>query len=172
MKTNVKPILLLALTVLALSVIPTATGEEIHWIGNLRHIEAAAKRTNRPVVLHFYAEWCGPCKKLDRDVFTNKQLVKTMNEDVIAAKVDVDKYPGIAEQFNVTAIPADVYLSPEGDLLSAHASPATAGDYLARIKMQKRAAATTQHAERNPQYVREAMPSTIRQPLAGGRWTD
>lgn len=59
-------------------------------------------RQNRKIVVDFWAEWCGPCKVLG-PIF--EEISKDYNEDVIFAKVNVDKERDIAAKYNIMSIP-------------------------------------------------------------------
>lgn len=56
-----------------------------------------------PVLIDFYATWCGPCQTM-QPVLT--QLKEEMGEQVKIIKIDVDKNPSIATKFNVRGVPA------------------------------------------------------------------
>jgi len=50
----------------------------------------AAQAQRRPVLIKFEAQWCAWCKKLDREVFAQPQIIKAL-EHYVCIKVDVDK---------------------------------------------------------------------------------
>ncbi len=59
------------------------------------------KNAEKPVLVDFFAEWCGPCKMLTPVVH---ELAEE-NNDVVFAKVNVDNEPDIAGQFGIMSIP-------------------------------------------------------------------
>lgn len=57
---------------------------------------------NVPVVVDFFAEWCGPCKAMAPAL---EQVAKEMAGKVKIVKVDVDQCPSITQQFRIQAMP-------------------------------------------------------------------
>lgn len=55
-----------------------------------------------PVLLDFWAAWCGPCKMLAPEI---SEVAKKYSDKVKVGKVNVDEQPELAMQFNITAIP-------------------------------------------------------------------
>ncbi|MCT4587836.1 MAG: thioredoxin [Carboxylicivirga sp.] len=59
--------------------------------------------SNTPVLLDFYADWCGPCQTLLPIV---ESLAEEHKDDVIIAKINVDQNQDLASDFQVRNIPA------------------------------------------------------------------
>lgn len=58
--------------------------------------------SGQPVLVDFFAEWCGPCKVLAP---TLKEIASEAGEKVRILKVDVDKNPEAANKYNVRGVP-------------------------------------------------------------------
>ena len=62
----------------------------------------SAIQSEKPVLLDFYADWCGPC----RLVLPIVEEIAGERDDIVVAKVNVDDEPELAERFGVFSIPA------------------------------------------------------------------
>ncbi len=67
-------------------------------IGKFNHIISSS----RPVLVDFYADWCGPCKQMPAIL---KQVKEELREQVRIIKVDVDRNPQIATKYQIRSIP-------------------------------------------------------------------
>jgi thioredoxin 1 len=64
--------------------------------------EKIVLRSDRPVLVDFYATWCGPCKTMEPVV---SALKTEYDNKAMVYKVDVDEYSGTARQYRVTGVP-------------------------------------------------------------------
>ena len=76
--------------------------------GNVRKIaatdyEAEVTQSQQPVVIDFYATWCGPCRRMTPIM---EKLAGEFASQVKFVKVNVDEAPALAQRFGVSGIPA------------------------------------------------------------------
>ena len=57
---------------------------------------------NKPVLVDFYATWCGPCKMMTPIL---QDLKKAVGEEVTILKIDVDKHPEAAQSLGIQGVP-------------------------------------------------------------------
>jgi thioredoxin len=67
---------------------------------------------DKPTIVDFTASWCGPCQRISPIL---EELAKEYEGLITIYKVDVDKEKGLAHAFNVSSIPAVLYIPLEGE---------------------------------------------------------
>ena len=69
-------------------------------------------QADKPVIVDFWAEWCGPCRMLSPIL---DDIAAQYSDKVDVVKVNVDDNPAIAAQYGITSIPA-VYVFKGGEV--------------------------------------------------------
>ncbi|SMO75155.1 Thioredoxin [Chryseobacterium rhizoplanae] len=85
-----------------------------------KDIIAKAKKEKKLVFIDAYASWCGPCKMMEKNVFTQKSVSDYYNTNFINARFDMEKGEGrdIASKFGVRSYPTYLFLNGEGEIVS------------------------------------------------------
>jgi len=94
-----------------------------------------AEQNNKPVLAKFDATWCGWCRAMDVQTFSNKEVQASL-QDYITIKVDVDTDAGkaIAQRYGVRGTPYIAIFQPDGSL--SYSQPGFQGpkDFLTTLK--------------------------------------
>ncbi len=85
-----------------------------------KDILAKAKKENKLVFMDAMASWCGPCKMMDKNVFSKKNVGDYYNSSFINAKFDMEKGEGreIAAKYGVRSYPTYLFINGDGVLVS------------------------------------------------------
>jgi thiol-disulfide isomerase/thioredoxin len=110
--------LLLLLFALSLSAAAQNKGITFHE-GTFAEALAKAKKENKLVFMDAFTVWCGPCKYLSKNVFTNDTVGGFYNQNFICVKMDMEKGEGIdlAKKYAVQSYPTLLYLDSNGEMV-------------------------------------------------------
>ena len=86
------------------------------WGTSFEDAKKLALATNRFIIVDFWATWCGPCKKMDRDSWDNQE-VKMLLENYVAVKIDIDQNRDIASNYGIQSIPNMFILDAYGKVV-------------------------------------------------------
>jgi thioredoxin-like negative regulator of GroEL len=88
----------------------------VRWERHFQDALRKARAQHKPVMIDFWAEWCGWCHRLDQTTYVDPTVVK-MTEDFVAVKIDTEDDPrgaAIAVRYDVTSLPTIAFVSPDG----------------------------------------------------------
>jgi thiol:disulfide interchange protein len=94
-----------------------------------------AKRERKPIVLDFSAEWCAPCKRMEKTTFADA-MVKELLERCIFVRIDVDQHEELTQRLGVVGLPDIRFVLPDGKVfqkLRDYQFPDTFAADLARL---------------------------------------
>lgn len=67
---------------------------------------------DKPAIVDFTASWCGPCQRIAPIL---EELATEMGDKIVIYKVDIDKNNALAREFNISSIPAILYIPLKGE---------------------------------------------------------
>lgn len=80
---------------------------------------AASADENKPIFMDCFTVWCGPCKWMSANIFTQNEVADYFNENFVCVKFDMEKGEGIdiAKEFSIRAYPTLIFVNSERQLV-------------------------------------------------------
>ncbi len=92
---------------------PSSEASAVAWLRSYEDGMKQAKADGKPLMVDVFATWCGPCKKLDADVFSRPD-VGELSKQFVAVKVDGDQRPDLVTALKVSGYPTTLFLTADG----------------------------------------------------------
>jgi thiol:disulfide interchange protein DsbD len=92
----------------------------VAWQSYSDQLLSEARRSKKPVVIDFYADWCTPCRELDDATFHDLEVVKQAGREFIMVKVDLTRkgnpvHERLLAKYEVKGVPTVVFLDSQGN---------------------------------------------------------
>jgi len=106
----------------------------ISWFKNLDKASEVANKTNQPMMIEFWADWCAACKVMEEDIYSDPKLIAAVNARVVPVRIHFDLQKDMVRRYNVPAIPYLVFTDSNGTELMHHRGTLDAGTLTALVK--------------------------------------
>ncbi|MEZ0539875.1 thioredoxin family protein [Fibrella arboris] len=105
--------------ILALYCLPTILFAQINFqTKSWKEVLAEAKRQRKLIFVDIYTDWCGPCKMLDRTVFSNETVGKQFNGYFINYKANAERSGmALAAEYAVRSYPTGLFIDGDGQVV-------------------------------------------------------
>ncbi|MCB9231634.1 MAG: thioredoxin family protein [Bacteroidia bacterium] len=122
------PLVLFLLSLTAISLSAQMNFEEGSWA----EAKAKAAKEHKFIFVDAYASWCGPCKWMAKNVFTNEEVGDFYNKNFVNFKIDMEKGEGpeLDQEWKVNAYPTYLYFNGKGELVHRTGSAKEAPDFI------------------------------------------
>ena len=94
------------------------------------NFETEVIKSGKPVIVDFWAEWCGPCKQIAP---TLEEISNEMESDVVIAKHNIDNEPNTPTKYGIRGIPT-MLLFKDGELKATKVGATTKSNIVSWIK--------------------------------------
>ena len=158
----------LTLTALVATLVMMAQGMVFEPEGTtLEQASAKAKAENKLIFLDCYTQWCGPCKKMSRDVFPQEQVGAFMNPKFINLKIDMESEYGapLAKKLQIQAYPTFVIFNADAQEIGRFLGGSGAEEFIAKVDEKSKDNSSSdlkarwENGDRDPQFLQQYLTS-------------
>lgn len=103
------------------------------WYTDFDAALAEAQRLDRPLLVHFYADWCGPCQQMERNVLHRDAVQSAIRKHVVAVKINTDRDPEVTARYGIDALPTDLFVEPNGTRIIESTGYRSINEYTAAL---------------------------------------
>lgn len=145
----------------------------------LEQASAKAKAENKLIFLDCFTQWCGPCKKMGREVFPLEKVGTAMNAKFVNLQIDMESAYGapLAKKLQITAYPTFVIFNADAQEISRFLGYHEADDFLKVLEEKSRDTGSAalevrwKAGDRDPQFLLEYL-QTLTAAYKGGEAND
>jgi thioredoxin 1 len=108
--------------------------------GTMKEALAKAKTENKLIFFDAYASWCGPCKAMEKNVFTDKELGEYFNNKFVSIRIDMEKGEGpeLAKHFtSIDGYPSLLFMNNKGNVIKSLLGSRHIDELLGEAKLVK-----------------------------------
>ena len=125
---------LVAPLLLFVGALHTADAAPIRWHQTLQQATAAALKTNKPMMIEFWADWCEPCQAMEKEVYSDPMIARLIEATVVPLRLSFDNDKQLVRRYEVEAIPYLIFGNSYGTELLHHRGILAAKDLSAIIR--------------------------------------
>jgi thioredoxin-related protein len=124
-----KCVLLMVFLMLSGSAVGDAAINSLKW-HSFKEYATLRSSNDKKIFIHFWAQWCGYCRKMEKVTFRNPQVISSLNENYFLIKVDTDKEQYASRAFRVRGLPYNLFLTKEGDTIETREGYVSPGTFM------------------------------------------
>lgn len=87
------------------------------WHDDLEAARAEARRTDKPVLVYFDAQWCSWCHQYERETLSKARVRRALRRHTVPVRVDWDARSDLVNRYGGRGLPFNVLLTPDGELV-------------------------------------------------------
>ena len=105
----------------------------VGWRTDFRAASRAAAQQRKPMLVVVTAPWCGFCRRMFQETFTDANVIAQVGADYLPVMIDFDTNPELTEKLQAYALPTTLVISSDNRILSSISGYQTSAELRARL---------------------------------------
>lgn len=106
---------------------------QVNWLSNFQSAQAISLNSGKFILLDFWAQWCGPCRVMDQELWNSQEMTQIADQ-FVPVKVDIDQNHALAGEYRINSIPRVIIVDVSGNVIWDKVGYRNANDYLEVLK--------------------------------------
>lgn len=104
------------------------------WLSSFDEAKKLAESQQVPLIVHFEASWCGPCRQMEASVLSQQLVLEQLSTDFVGVRVDADRHSDLISRFGIASLPTEIILLPGGKETARYVGVASLSSYVSRLQ--------------------------------------
>ena len=126
-------IFMIIFVLIAITILPASARNQIQW-RSYEDGKSIAQSESKKIFLNFRADWCNYCRTMEKNTFTDADIVAFLNSNFISIKIDVDREKSVARKYNIQPLPDTWFLTQTGEVIGNRPGYLTPRDLLPLLR--------------------------------------
>lgn len=104
------------------------------WQHSFEEAQRIAAEQHVPLIVHFEAVWCGPCRQMESSVLSKNEVSQQLATSFVGVRVNADQHSTLVSKYAVSSLPTEIILGHDGKELARFVGIADLDSYVARLE--------------------------------------
>lgn len=104
------------------------------WLTSFEEARQLAQTQQVPLIVHFEASWCGPCRQMEASVLSQPRVLQQLSSSFVGVRVDADRNSALISRFGISSLPTEIILSPDGSEAARYVGVTSLDSYVSRLQ--------------------------------------
>jgi len=92
---------------------PVNYNVDVRWENDIRAATDRSRRTGQPMLVQVTATWCGYCKKMKQETYTDRNIAADVNQHFVAVNLDADQNKELVQQLRIESLPTTLIVTAD-----------------------------------------------------------